>query len=96
MKDTTKSKILALEEVQGGKPRKPTFTLAQAEQAQAKAERAKRRKLKGKHRLGFKSNGLSWLTSFQRAVYLAFTDIKRHGLPRTWFTRRLKIPKEGL
>ena len=96
MKDTTKSKILALEEVQGGKPRKPTFTLAQAETIQAKAERVKRRKLKGKYRPGLKSNGLSWLTSFQRAVYLAFTDIKRHGLPRTWFTRKIKIPRERL
>ena len=96
MKDSTKSKILVLEEAQGGKPRKPTFTLVQAEQLQAKAERSRRRKLKGKHRPGLKSNGLSWLTAFQRAVILAFTDVKKYGLPRTWFRKRIKLPREGI
>ena len=89
-------KIAAIEEAQGGKPRKPTFTLAEAEAAQVKAERSRRRKLKGKHRPGLKSNGLSWLTSFQRAVILAFTDVKKYGLPRTFFRKRIKLPREGI
>lgn len=96
MKDATKAKILSIEESQGGKPRKPTFTLAQAEQTQRRVERSRRRKLKGKGRPGLKSNGLSWLTSLQRVIVLAFTDVKQYGLPRTWWRKRIKLPREGL
>lgn len=100
MKDTHKDrhakvleKIAAIEASSRPKRR---ITLAEAEESLAKADRAKRRKLKGKHRVGFKSNGLSWLTAFQRVVLLAFTDVKKYGLPRTWFRKRIKLPREGI
>ena len=80
---------------------KRRITLEEAERmAQAAAiERDKKRRKKGylgKKRPGLKSNGLSWLTAFQRAVMLAFTDVKKYGLPRTWFRRRIKLPREGI
>ena len=74
------------------------FTMEQAEVlAKSKTQeqnrlRRKRGHLSNRKRAGLKSKGLSWLTTFQRAVILAFTDVKKYGLPRTWFRRRIKLP----
>ena len=79
------------------------FTMEQAEAlAKTKTQeqnrlRRKRGHLSSRKRAGLKSKGLSWLTTFQRAVYLAFTGEKRYGLPRGWFGwGKVKLPKEGL
>ena len=92
MKDTTRLKIAAIEAAQTKS--KHRITLAEAEAEQKRQEMARKRKLK--KRPGLKSYGLEWLTGFQRSVWLAFTDIRKHGLARTWLTKRIKLPRETI